>query len=321
MIAQPAPTPLPLTPEEIRVRIAPTIVTITAEAALTGTAGTGIVLTTDGVVLTNHHVIDGGTDITAVSLGNGLIYDTEVVGYDQSRDIAVLQLVGARDLLPAPLGSAADLRVGDAVTAVGNADGVGAAAAAPGSITALERAVTARNSADGSRNKLTGLLEVDAAVRPGDSGGPLVDAQGLVIGVDTAGNADPDPARENPAQPRSFAVPIDDAMAVVDQIRTGKTSGTVRVGPTPLLGISVRDHRGTPGGAEVVWVSFSTPADDAGLRPGDVIVSFDGDPIGSSADLTRTMMAEHPGDRVEIGWLDADGGRRAATVILESGPP
>ncbi|QSE81692.1 S1C family serine protease [Rhodococcus koreensis] len=321
-VAQPAPPPPPppvvLTPEEVEARVIPAIVTLVADSGLVETAGTGIVLTPDGVVLTNHHVIDGALDISAVSLGNGAEYVADVLGYDSSRDIAVLRLQGAGDLSAAPLAKDTAVGIGDPVTAVGNAEGGGVPVAARGFVTDLGQAITARSSTDGSRNRLNGLIQIDAAVRPGDSGGPLVDATAAVIGVNTAGNADSDPTKPAPAQPRSYAVPIDTAMTIVDQVRAGTASATVHIGDTPLLGISVTDD---PRGAEVLWVSIGTPADDAGIDIGDVVTEFDGIPIRSSDDLSGLMIARHPGDAVEIRWLDETRRPRSTTIVLEKGPP
>ncbi|MFE7418605.1 S1C family serine protease [Rhodococcus sp. NPDC057529] len=321
-VAQPAPPapppPVVLTPEEVEARVIPAIVTLVADSGLVETAGTGIVLTPDGVVLTNHHVIDGALDISAVSLGNGAAYVADVLGYDSSRDIAVLRLQGAGDLPAATLAKNTAVGIGDPVTAVGNAEGGGVPVAARGFVTDLGQAITARSSTDGSRNRLNGLIQIDAAVRPGDSGGPLVDATAAVIGVNTAGNADSDPTKPAPAQPRSYAVPIDTAMTIVDQVRAGTASATVHIGDTPLLGISVTDNAR---GAEVLWISIGTPADDAGIEIGDVVTEFDGIPIRSSDDLSGLMIARHPGDAVEVRWLDEAGRARSTTIVLEKGPP
>lgn len=316
--APPPPPPAVLPPEEVEARVIPAIVTLVADSGLVETAGTGIVLTPDGVVLTNHHVIDGALDISAVSLGNGAEYVADVLGYDSSRDIAVLRLQGAGDLPAATLAKDTAVGIGDPVTAVGNAEGGGVPVAARGFVTDLGQAITARSSTDGSRNRLNGLIQIDAAVRPGDSGGPLVNTTAAVIGVNTAGNADSDPTKPAPAQPRSYAVPIDTAMTIVDQVRAGTASATVHIGDTPLLGISVTDNAR---GAEVLWVSIGTPADDAGIEIGDVVTEFDGIPIRSSDDLSGLMIARHPGDAVEVRWLDEAGRARSTTIVLEMGPP
>ncbi|RDI17169.1 S1-C subfamily serine protease [Rhodococcus sp. AG1013] len=327
-VVAPAPPPaVPLAPQELSARVVPTIVTVTTHSALGTTAGTGIVLhpaDSAAIVLTNHHVIDGGTDIAATSMHDMRRYPAEVVGYDSSRDLAVLRLPGGNALPTAALGSAHSARVGDPVTAIGNAEGGGVPVPAPGAVTRLGVTVTTRNSTDGSRNQLSGLIEVDADVRPGDSGGPLVNAFGEVIGVSSAGNAVERDVPQAPA-PKSYAIPIDSAMELVDQVLTGRPSDTVHIGPTPMLGVSVRDHRdpmsNVPAGAEVTLVSFRSPAEVAGLARGDVIVEFDGVPVRAAADLTIRMNALHPGDPVQLQWIDATGAPRSGSLVLQEGPP
>ena len=333
LVGQPAPPPpppaaqlppaAPLTPEQISARVNPTVVTIAAEFGLYGVAGTGFVVGSDGLVLTNFHVIEQASDVTAVHAGNGLIYDASILGYDRSRDLAVLQLATAANLKVAAIGSSADLAVGDAVTAIGNAAGAGVLVPAPGTVVALDRSVTAQSSVDGSRNDLTGLIQVDADVRPGDSGGPLVDAWGNVVGVDAAGLSDE--ARATQA-PEAYAIPIDEAMAVVEQVRTGESAGTVHVGPTPYLGIGVRDvsafrTTGPSQGAAVASVQSDSPAERAGLIQGDVIVSIDGLPVRTSDELTREMIGRRPGDIVSLEWVTDTGVRQNQSVTLELGTP
>ena len=165
----PPPPPAPLTLEQLSAQIDPTIVTLSAEFGLYGVAGTGFVVDPDGLVLTNFHVVEEATDITAVHQGNGLIYDASVLGYDRTRDLAVLQLANASNLQVAAIGTSANVAVGDPVTAVGNADGAGALVPAPGKIVALDRSVLAQSSVNGSRNELTGMIQIDADVRSGDA--------------------------------------------------------------------------------------------------------------------------------------------------------
>ncbi|RVW08362.1 PDZ domain-containing protein [Prescottella agglutinans] len=330
--AAPPPPAVALAPEELSNRVVPTIVTLTARSGLGTTAGTGIVLGardprgSDAIVLTNHHVVDGGLEIAATSMRDRSAYAVEVVGYDSARDLAVLRLPGAADLPPARLASSESVRIGDPVTAIGNAEGGGVPVSAPGAVTRVGVTVMTRNSVDGSRNELSGLIEVDANVRPGDSGGPLVNAFGDVVGVNSAGNAVAPGAGPEPApKPTSYAIPIDAAMDLVEQVLSGRASDTVHIGPTPLLGVSVRDHRdqqtGSRSGAEVTVVAYRSPAEGVGLARGDVIVEFDGVPILSSTDLNLRMVALHPGDSVRLRWIDATGAERSGSLVLTEGPP
>lgn len=322
-VPAPPPPPAPLTTEQISARVDPTVVTITAEFGLYGVAGTGFVVGADGLVLTNFHVVEEATSVTAVHMGNGLIYDASVLGYDKTRDVAVVRLATATDLPVAPIGTSAAVRVGDAVTAIGNASGGGVLVPAPGKVVELDRTVTAQSSMDGTRNELTGMIRVDADVRAGDSGGPLVDAWGNVVGVDAAGLSDD--ARQTQA-PEAYAIPIDDAMAVVAQVREGRSGGTVHVGPTPYLGIGVRDvsafrSSGPSQGAAVTSVQYDSPAERTGLASGDVIVAFDGRPVTTSDALAQEMIGRSPGDTVRLEWVTQEGVRQQQSVTLELGTP
>lgn len=317
------PLPPPLTPEQIAAQVDPIVVTISADWGLTGVAGTGFVVDPEGLVVTNFHVIEEASAVTAVHMGNGLIYDATVLGYDKSRDLAVLQLATASELPVATLGATQALGVGDSVTAIGNASGGGVLVPAPGKVVALDRTITAQNSVDGSTNELTGVIQIDADVRPGDSGGPLVDAWGTVVGVDAAGLSDD--ARLSQA-PEAYAIPIADAMAVVAQVRTGRSDGTVHVGPTPYLGVAVRDVSafrtvGPSQGAAVASVEYDSPAMRTGLVSGDVIVAFDGKPVRTSDELAEEMVGRVPGDAVRLQWVTEGGARQEQTVTLELGTP
>ena len=150
-------------------------------------AGTGIVLTSNGEILTNNHVINGATKISVTDIGNGKTYNANVVGYDATGDIAVLQLQGASGLQTAKIGDASKAAVGESVVAVGNAGGTGGTpSSAGGSITALNQSITAGDDLDGANEQLSGLIQVNADIQPGDSGGSLVNTAGEVIGMDTA---------------------------------------------------------------------------------------------------------------------------------------
>ena len=316
-----APPPAPLTADELTARTLPVVVTIDASAGWTGMTGTGIVITPDGTVVTNHHVVSGATDISAVSGANGLIYDAEVLGYDRERDLAVLRLGTASDLPAAAI--AEDLPpVGSRVTAFGNSQGGGVVVATPGTIVEFDRNVVVRDATDGSRHRLTGMIRTDAPIRPGDSGGPLVDEYGTVVGINTAGAVQRNTDTSPDTTPEAYAVPITEAITVVEQVRTGVSEGSVHVGPTPRLGASVTTARreGQDLGAEVLWVSYDSPAYHAGLDAGDVVVSFDGEHVSSTGELEERLLRHRPGDVVSIEWTTENGERRSADIVLEPGP-
>ncbi|MHB1008390.1 MAG: S1C family serine protease [Propionibacteriaceae bacterium] len=288
-------------------------------------AGTGIVLTPTGEILTNNHVIAGATSISVTDVGNGKTYSASVVGYDAAHDVAVLQLKGASGLKTASISSAA-VTVGQAVVGVGNAGGTGGTpTAAAGTVTALNQSITAKNELTGTSEQLSGLIAVDANIQSGDSGGALVDSSGAVIGVDTAGSGTYSLSSQSG---RGFAIPIGDAMAIAKAIEAGQGSATTHVGESAFLGILMgSSSNGRPGrqsaggGAVVGGVVAGDPAAKAGIVAGDTITSLGGKAVDSATTLGQLMVGYHPGDTVTIGWVDSSGTAHTAKVTLVNGPP
>jgi S1-C subfamily serine protease len=285
-------------------------------------AGTGIVVSPSGLVLTNNHVIRGAASIRATDVGNGRTYRATVLGYSLGNDVAVLQLQNASGLATAPIGDSSALKVGQAVTALGNAGGGGGRPlAATGKVTGLGRSITAGDE-QGSSERLTGLIEIDASLQPGDSGGPLVDSAGRVIGMDTAASVGFQFAQTSS---RGYAVPIARALTIAKLVQAGKESATLHIGPTAMLGVRV----GSPdayssfasGGALVVDVVSGSPADRAGVASGDVIIALGGKKVSSPDALSSAMLRRAPNDSVGLVWVDELGSRAHATVRLASGPP
>jgi S1-C subfamily serine protease len=287
-------------------------------------AATGMVLTPSGEVLTNNHVINGATEISAVDIGNGRSYTATVVGYDRGHDLAVLQLHGASGLATVRLGDSSGLAVGDPVTAVGNAGGRGSLPqASPGRVTALQRSITAGDDATGESEQLTGMIQVDAAVQPGDSGGPLLDAAGSVVGVDTAasqGFSFRGGANGGSPGTAGFATPIATARSVADAIESGRTDGGIHIGTTAMLGLQVEAVPDGSPGALVAGVVDGSPAAGAGVVAGDLITSFDGRSVPGPGALTTLVTGHRPGDRVTVRWTDQAGGNHSRTVTLAAGP-
>ena len=181
-----------LTPSQIASRVDPGLVDVTSTLGYQGAKamGTGIVLTSNGEILTNNHVINGATSVSVTDIGNGKTYKATVVGYDVSQDIAVLQLSGASGLTTATTGDSSMVKVGDSVVALGNAGGVGGTpSVAAGSVTALNQSITASDEGAATSEQLSGLIETNADIQAGDSGGSLVNSYGQVIGVDTAASS------------------------------------------------------------------------------------------------------------------------------------
>ena len=288
-------------------------------------AGTGMVLTANGEVLTNNHVIAGATTIKVVVPKTTHTYTAKVVGYDKTDDVAVLQLQKASNLKTVSTGNAAALSVGARVTALGNAGGTGALVAAKGTVTGLNKSITASDD-NGNAEQLTGLIETNAAVQPGDSGGPLLNAAGKAVGMDTAASTNLGFASYVGSD--AYAIPIGKALTIAKQIVAGKGSATVHVGGTAFLGIQVSSvsngpfgNGGDGTGAMIAGVVSGGPADTAGLVEGDVITSIDGKPVTSPTDVGAIVLSLKPGAKVAVGYLDGSGANRTVTVTLGSGPP
>ncbi|BDT93885.1 serine protease [Nocardia sputorum] len=312
--------PAPLDPAMVTAAVRPALVNINASAERSGpgAAGSGIVLTADGEVLTSHHVVKGADTVTVTDVGDGKVYDAVVLGYDAEADIALLDLA-ATGLPVAHIGSSAGLRLREEVVAIGNAGGTGGTpTAVHGPLTDLDSAIVAVNAADLSRKALSGMLEVAAAVTPGQSGGALVDRNASVVGVIAAASGDGARPADHPAN--GYAVPIDAAMRVVEQIRSGTPTDTVHIGPTATLGVLISNALPTGTGARVDVAIYGMPAYTAGLAAGDVITSVDDRTVTSAQALRAALNRRKPNDTVRLGVTGA-GGARTVPVALVAGPP
>ncbi len=309
---RPAP---PLDPAELVGQVGPQVVNINTKFGYNNAvgAGTGIVIDPNGVVLTNNHVISGATDISAFDVGNGQTYAVDVVGYDRTQDIAVLQLRGAAGLPTAAIGGG--VSVGEPVVAMGNAGGQGGTpSAVAGRVVAVNQTVSATDTLTGADEQLGGLIQADTPIRPGDSGGPLVNNYGQVVGVNTAAS---DNYKMSGGQ--GFAIPIGRAMGVAGQIRAGAGSNTVHIGPTAFLGLGVTDNNGN--GARVERVVGGGPAAAAGISAGDVVTGVDNVSINGATAMTDALIPHHPGDTIAVHYLAKADGERTAFVTLADGPP
>jgi S1-C subfamily serine protease len=239
-----------LSSSEIASRVDPALVDVVSTDGDQGatSAGTGIVLSANGLVLTNNHVIDGATAIKVTDIGNGKTYTATVVGYDASHDVAVIQLQNASGLTTANLGNSSTVQVGDNVTALGNAEGKGGTpSVAPGTVTALNQSITASDELSSVSEQLTGLIETNAPIQPGDSGGPLVNAYGQVIGMDTAAGSSDQTQSQSSTATQAFAIPINNALSIAKQIESGTTSATVHIGATAFLGVELQGDSSSSG--------------------------------------------------------------------------
>ncbi|HEY8319392.1 MAG TPA: trypsin-like peptidase domain-containing protein [Amnibacterium sp.] len=274
-------------------------------------AGTGIVLTSSGKILTNNHVIAGSTAIKVTVESTGRTYTANVVGTDASDDVAVLQLKDASGLTTAKL-AGTPAAVGDKVTAVGNAGGTGTLSQASGSVTDLDQSITTQAEGSAASEDLTGLIETDAGIVAGDSGGPLENSNGAVVGIDTA-------ASSGTAQVQGYAIPISTAVQIAGAITSGSTSSRITLGYPAFLGIEV-DPSASVQGAGVAQALNGTPAASAGITAGDVITAVDGKTVGSASALTALLKSYSPGDSVKVAFTDQSGASHTVTVTLTAGP-
>ena len=280
--------------------------------------GTGMVLTSNGEVLTNNHVIAGATSIRVTLYGQTTSHPATVIGADPSDDMALLQVQGVSHLPTVTFGSSASLVVGDEVVAIGNALGlVGGPTVTQGIISAEGRSFSATDPTTGKTEHLTGMLQTDAAINSGNSGGPLIDSAGQVIGMNTAVASSTGP--NAPAQNIGFAIPSDKIESLLPLLRRG---GTVSPG-NAYMGVEIFDDNATvaraydlstSSGAVIGGVVNGSPAYRAGLQAGDVIVSLDGAPITSASGLQAAVRSHRPGQRVTIGYYS--GGRRESVSLV-----
>jgi S1-C subfamily serine protease len=281
----------PLSASQIAQRVDPALVDVVSTLGNQGAsaAGTGIVLTSNGEVLTNNHVVRGATSIKVTDVGNGRTYTAKVVGYDATKDVAVIQLQNASGLTTANLGDSSSVQSGDSVTALGNAGGKGGTpSVATGAVTALNQSITASDEGSGANSEqLTGLIETNADIQPGDSGGALVNSYGQVIGMNTAASSGTQFQSESgqSAAVQAYAIPIDNAESIAKQIEAGQGSSTVHIGATAFLGI---ESDGSSSGSG----SGSGSGDSGGFGDGSGFGGFggfgDGSGFGSQGDGSGT---------------------------------
>jgi S1-C subfamily serine protease len=275
-------------------------------------AGTGMVLTAAGEVLTNNHVIRGATTIRVIDPSSGRTYPATVVGYSVANDVAVLQLQGASHLQTVHVASLG-VKVGQRVTAVGNAGGAnGKPIAAAGKVTAVGQSIVASDG-QGISEQLVSLIQTDAPLQPGDSGGPLLNASGRVVGMNTAASVG-----QFQTVNQAYAIPIGRALTLARLMVAGQASATIHVGSTPFLGVSVGEG---PNGLVVGSVVAGSPADLAGIVAGDTLTSLDGQPVGTYDSLSALILQHNAGDTVTLAWIDQSGATQTAGVQTVAGPP
>jgi S1-C subfamily serine protease len=287
-------------------------------------AGTGMIITSNGEVLTNNHVIDDTVNIRAQIDGAGTVYQVKVIGYDASDDVALVQLVGASGLPTIPIGNSSALTAGDAITVLGNAEGKGGTPAeVTGTVSDLDQQITASDDSSDTET-LTGMIEVNAAIEPGDSGGPEINSAGKVIGMTTAGQTSGNPGREA-ASTTGFAIPINKAMTIISEIRAG-SGPNIHIGYAALLGVEVSTAEpvtqpdcATSAAKTGAWVSGvepNSPASGTGLAACGRITGIGGVAVTNQNDLHNAMEGFVAGQTVTLTWMDSSALTHSATITL-----
>ena len=318
-----------LEPQEIADRVDPAIVDINTVVVdgfgrSTEAAGTGMVVTSSGQVLTNNHVIEGATQIHVAIEGRNGSYTAHVLGAAPEADVALLQIDGATDLSTVTFGDSSNLRIGQDVVALGNALGRGGTPAlTEGSITGLDESVTVSDGRGGAE-QLTGLIQTDASIQPGESGGALVNTSAEVVGMITAGSR----SRFSSSSTIGFAIPASTALHIVNEIRAGHESDSIIIGPPGFLGIGVQELDAATaaqlgldvnGGVLVVNVTPGTPAVKIGIVANSVITAIDGEGVHSVDELGKAIRSHDPGEQISVTWVD-QAGTHTQTATLVTGP-
>lgn len=300
-------------------------------------AGTGMILTHDGEILTNNHVIEGASTIEVHIEGRSKVYDARVIGVDPLKDVAVIKVEGVSGLPIVHFANSAQLKVGTPVVAIGNAFGLGGTpTVTSGAVTALDRSISA-STPMGTVEHLRDMVQIDAALAPGNSGGPLADVEGDVVGMNTA--AATESSSDTPeASVVGFAEPINSTLAIAKEIEHHDGSRTVLIGARGFLGVLVSTAKPTTSspsglslglggtttattrGADVIESLPGTPAEALGLTDGDTIVDAAGKRVTSATALGNVLEEKTPGTRVSIVWVGPDGNTHGATVRLIAGP-
>ncbi len=316
--------------EGVARKVLPSVVQLNVTGQNEAGSGSGIILTSDGTILTNNHVVavagDGGT--ISVSFSDGTAARAKVVGTDPVTDLAVVRAEGVKGLTAADIGKSSDLAVGEGVVAIGSPFGLGATVTS-GIVSALDRAVSVASS-DGQQSQdpfsqqapsqqpdqttTYPAIQTDAAINPGNSGGPLVNMDGQVIGINSSIRSSTSATGQGGSIGLGFAIPMDEVLPIVNQLRNGETPTHAR------LGVSVSDNNtrdSAATGALVKTIEKGGAADDSGIRVGDVITKVGKQLIDGSDSLVATIRGHRPGDEVTI-TLIRDGRTRTVTSDLGS---
>ncbi len=302
--------------EKVAQSVLPSVVQINVKGASESGSGTGIIISSDGQILTNNHVVEGASEsgTITVSFNDGTITRAEILGLDPKTDLAVIKAKDKSGLTPATLGNSSELKVGQEVVAIGSPFGLESTVTS-GIISALNRPVSSSDGSGTNKSTVFPAVQTDAAINPGNSGGPLVDLDGRVIAINSAIRTNPNAATESGSIGLGFAIPIDLAKSVSKQLVKGEKVKHALIGVT--VGTSVDEDGITLTGAEVKDVTKGGAGDDAGIQKGDIITSLNGNPVASSDSLVAAIRGFEPGEKVTVTYL-RDGKKETTDITLGS---
>ncbi|MGA8845371.1 MAG: trypsin-like peptidase domain-containing protein, partial [Nocardioides sp.] len=303
--------------EQVAGTVLPSVVKLDVSDGRQAGSGSGIILSSDGVILTNNHVVevagDGGR--ITVSFSDGSHAEATILGTDPLTDTAVIQAQDVEGLIPATIGKSGSVDVGEGVVAIGSPFGLDATVTS-GTVSALNRPVDVGSDAAGN-SAVYPAIQTDAAINPGNSGGPLVDLAGRVIGINSSIRSSGATSGEAGSIGLGFAIPIDEVLPIIEQMRTGATPTHAR------LGVQVQDVASDGSGALVIdgaqiqSVGDGSAAGAAGLAEGDVVTKIDDILITSSDSLVATIRSYRPGDEVTVTF-ERSGQEQTTRLVLDS---
>lgn len=271
-------------------------------------AGTGMIIDSSGIVITNYHVVSDSETVTLTIADSGKQYSATVLGHDATNDVAVLQITGGSDFDTVTTNTDT-VKAGQQVSALGNGSGQGYLTQLDGTVTGLDQTITAQDSSSASGGEtLTGLIETDADVVAGYSGGPLMNSDGEVIGITTAASTG-----NTSADISGYAIPIATALDIAQKVLAGESSDTIVIGRDPALGVMISDGQT---GVTIVQVLTGSGAEAAGLVAGDVITAIDGTAVSSASALSDAVLSHSVGDSVALTVTGTDGTSSTVNVTL-----
>jgi S1-C subfamily serine protease len=312
----------------IAARVSPAIVDINTTLGNGQAAGTGMIISSTGEILTNNHVVTGSTSISVAVEGRSSSYSAHVVGVNVSQDVAVIQIDASVSGLPTvKFADSSSLHVGDAVIAIGNALGQGGAPhVETGQITALDQTITA-SEGGGAAETLNGMIQSDALIYEGDSGGALVNSSGQVIGMITAGQAQ---GFRSSASSVGYAIASNTALSVTNRIRAHELASDLTYGQVGYLGVAVQSLdaaaaqqlglRVSSGALVTATPQPGTPAANAGIGRYSVITRVGGSDVTSADSLGTAVKSHQPGDSVSVTWVNSSGTHTASVTLAGVNP-